>query len=240
MLRGLWGVVVFVVATFFAGLGSVVGEFLLPNRDLTFHLGQMWSRLHLWALGIRVEYEGAAPHADALPCVFVANHQSIVDMWAIAIRLPTSTRFVAKKSLFWIPIFGWAIRAGGFIPIDRANKDKAIGSLALAGEALERGNSIILFAEGTRSRDGRLKAFKKGPFLLAMHAKVPVVPIAISGAGAIVRPGSMVVRPGTVKVTFLPPIDVSPYLPSDWEGLLGRSRDAIAGRLTPEERGEAS
>jgi 1-acyl-sn-glycerol-3-phosphate acyltransferase len=235
MLRGLWGVVVFVVATFFAGLGAVVGEFLLPNRDLTFHLGQMWSRLHLWALGIRVEYEGAPPPPDALPCVFVANHQSIVDMWAVAIRLPTSTRFVAKKSLFWIPIFGWAIRAGGFIPIDRSNKDKAIGSLALAGEALERGNSVILFAEGTRSRDGRLKPFKKGPFLLALHAEVPVVPIAISGAGAVVRPGSMVVRPGTVKVTFLPPIDVSPYLPSDWEGLLGEARGRIAARLAPDE-----
>jgi 1-acyl-sn-glycerol-3-phosphate acyltransferase len=235
MLRGLWGIVVFVVSTFFAGLGAVVGEFLLPNRDLTFHLGQLWSRLHLWALGVTVEYRGAPPPPDALPCVFVANHQSIVDMWAIAIRLPTSTRFVAKKSLFRIPIFGWAIRAGGFIPIDRANKDKAIGSLALAGEALERGNSIILFAEGTRSRDGRLKPFKKGPFLLAMHAKVPVVPVAISGAGAVVRPGSMVVTPGTVKVTFLPPIDTTPYRAEEFERLAGDARDAIAAHLTRDE-----
>lgn len=235
MLRGLWGILVFLVSTFFVGLAAVVGEFLLPHRDLTFRLGQRWSRLHLWALGIRVEYAGGPPPEEALPCVFVANHQSIVDMWAIAVRLPTSTRFVAKKSLFRIPIFGWAIRAGGFIPIDRSNKDKAIGSLALAGEALERGNSIVLFAEGTRSRDGRLRPFKKGPFLLAMHAEVPIVPIAISGAGSIVRPSSIVVNPGTVKVTFLPPIDTAAYRAEEFERLAGDAHAAIAARLTEGE-----
>ena len=236
MLRGILGIAVFFVSTIVAGLSAVVGEFLLPNRDVTFHIGRAWSRLHLWVLGIRTEIHGAPPPPDALPCVFIANHQSIVDMWAVALKLPTSTRFVAKKSLFWIPIFGWAIRAGGFIPIDRSNKDRAIGSLALAGEALERGNPIILFAEGTRSRDGRLKPFKKGPFLLAMHAAVPVVPVAISGAGAVVRPGSIVVRKGIVRVTFLPPIDTKPYPSEEFERLADDVRRAIAAHLAPEER----
>ena len=130
--------------------------------------------------------------------------------------------------------------ASDFIPIDRKNRPGAIRSLSRAAGRIRAGRPVILFAEGTRSRDGRLAAFKKGAFRMALEAGVPVVPVAISGSGRVLRPGSFCVRSGPVRVTFARHIDVRPHQPHDVAGLMAAVRRAIVERLDPSEVGEAS
>lgn len=236
MWRGLLGVLVFVAATAALAPAAIVGELARPGRHVTLRLGRIWSRLHLIALGVRPRYEGLGA-IPSTPCIFVSNHQSILDVWALAPALPDTTRFVAKSSLFRIPLFGWALRAGGFVPIDRERKDRARGSIDRAAAMVASGLSVILFPEGTRSRDGKLLPFKRGAFRLATRTGAPIVPVAVSGSGKVLRPRSIVVRPGTVRVRFAEPIDSLPFGEDDVDILAARVRAAIASGLEPDEAG---
>ncbi|HZN55061.1 MAG TPA: lysophospholipid acyltransferase family protein [Candidatus Polarisedimenticolaceae bacterium] len=233
MLRGFLTLLTFAVSTTVLGLAAIVAGGLTGSTTVVFRLGRLWSRLHLRVMGIRPVYVGLA-HADgAAPRVFLANHLSTLDIWVLTAALPVTTRFVAKRSIFWIPVLGQAMAVAGFIPIDRSDRASAIRSLSRAAETVRAGASIILFPEGTRSRDGRLGRFKRGAFHLAIDAGVPVVPVAISGTFDVVEPNSIIVRPGPVRVEFAPPIDVRPFAPDDYDGLMGRVRDEIASRLQP-------
>lgn len=237
MLRGLLTLVTFGVSTTLLGIVAIATSLATGRREIVFRLGRVWSRLHLKTMGVVPEYQGLDHASGTPPRVFLANHLSTVDIWAIVPALPDTTRFVAKRSLFWIPILGQAMRVAGFIPIDRADRTRAIRSLGRASEHIARGASVILFPEGTRSRDGKLGRFKRGSFHLALETGAPIVPVAISGTGKIVAPRSIVVHPGRVRVTFLPPIDVRDYTTDSLDELLSRTRRAIAAHLEPEERG---
>jgi 1-acyl-sn-glycerol-3-phosphate acyltransferase len=185
----------------------------------------------LAAVGARVTYHGLQ-HAQARsPVIFISNHQSMVDVWAILCVIPPATRFAAKQELFRIPVFGWLLRASGCVPINRASRAEAIRSLAAAGARIRAGCSVVLFPEGTRSRDGKLQPFKKGAFHLALQAAVPVVPLAITGSFAVMPPRTLRVRPGPVDVWIEPPIDVAPYQPADHERLLADVHRVIRRRF---------
>ena len=239
MLRGLFTCCVFVLATAIFGSLVMVAGLLLPGRDVTMRIARLWSRTCLLAAGVRPVHENREHAAARLPCIFIANHHSILDIWALIPVLPTSTRFVAKRSLFWIPIFGWAIAAAGFVPIDRKNRTAALRSLARAAEKVRKGRSLLLFAEGTRSRDGRLRPFKRGAFHLALEAGVPIVPVAISGSGRVLPPGFLFrIAPGEVRLAFSAPIDVAPYArEAGIDALVRDARARIVERLAPEELG---
>jgi 1-acyl-sn-glycerol-3-phosphate acyltransferase len=140
-----------------------------------------WSDGLLRACGITVRVE----HAERLsprPCVYIANHLSVIDIWAVVVGLPTVPKFIMKKELMRIPFFGTAAAAAGHIVIDRQRRVAAFESYRRAAAVIRRGASACVFAEGTRSRDGRLMPFKKGPFVLAIAAQVPVVPVLVTGA----------------------------------------------------------
>ncbi len=239
MLRGLFTCCAFVLATAIFGSLVIVLGLLLPGSDVTMRMARLWSRTCLRAAGIRPVHENREHAASRLPCIFIANHQSILDIWALIPALPLSTRFVAKKSLFWIPVFGWAIAAAGFVPIDRKNRTAAMRSLSRAAEKVRGGRSLLLFAEGTRSRDGRLAPFKRGAFHLAIEAGVPVVPVAISGSGRVLPPGFLFrIAPGEVRLAFSAPIDVGPYAGNGGIDALVRDvRARIVARLDPCELG---
>ena len=239
MLRGLLTLVTFGVSTTLLGIVAIAAGLISGRGEIVFRLGRFWSRLHLRAMGIAPEYRGLDHAAGTTPRVFLANHFSTLDIWALVPALPDTTRFVAKKSLFWIPILGQAMRVAGFIPIDRGDRTRAIRSLGRASERIARGESVILFPEGTRSRDGKLGRFKRGAFHLALETGVPIVPVAISGTGRVVAPRSIVVRPGPVRVTFLPPIDVRDYSAETLDALLERTRTEIARHLDADEQGGA-
>jgi 1-acyl-sn-glycerol-3-phosphate acyltransferase len=231
MLRGLWTFVVFLLITPGLALAALAVSLFHPRSDFVMRVGRLWSRALLAAVGARVEYSGVPPERWPQPCIFLSNHQSNVDIWALIAVLPHSTRFVAKQVLFRIPAMGWAMSAAGFVPIDRANRARAIRSLELAAAQVRAGMSVVLFPEGTRSRTGELQPFKKGPFHLAVRAGVPVLPLAISGSWRVMPPRGMRVHPGPVHVRALPPIDPGSFEADDHEGLRLRTRQVIEEAL---------
>jgi 1-acyl-sn-glycerol-3-phosphate acyltransferase len=232
MLRGLWAVLVLIVSSILCGVPTIVASLVNRKSDAVMHSMRLWARMNLSALGSRVEYEGLEHLGGGKPRIIVANHLSNVDIWAMGQVLPLEARYVAKQELRRVPIVGGAMAASGMIFVDRSNRSRAIKSLTLAAEIIRAGRPVMLFAEGTRSRDGRLHPFKKGPFHLALVAGVPVVPVAISGSWGILRPRSLVVTPGVVRVQCLEPVDVSPWQPDDARGLSehvhGLVREALA------------
>ena len=215
MLRAIWTALLLVLLTPSAAIVAIVLSFVDSSKKSPFLAAQFWARGLLSAVGAEVTYEGLEHRRAHMPCVFVANHQSNVDVWAVLPILPTETKFVAKHSLFRIPFLGLAMRRAGFISIDRTNRARAIQSLELAAARVRAGNSVILFPEGTRSADGRLQPFKKGAFHLALRAGVPIVPIVISGSGRVLPVGALRSKPGPVLLRLLPPIDVTPFVPDD-------------------------
>jgi len=181
-------------------------------------LPKSWTDSLLAGGGVSVEVEGLENLVE--PAVLVSNHVSWYDVFALMSSLPVDARFVGKKEIVKIPFFGPAWIASGHIPIDRSDRRAAIRSLERAGEILQNdGGVIIMFPEGTRSRDGELQPFKKGAFMLALQLGVPIVPAAVVGSRAIMPKGSALVRPGTITIRIGEPIPV--------QGLSERDRDAL-------------
>jgi 1-acyl-sn-glycerol-3-phosphate acyltransferase len=181
-----------------------------------------WSRAVLEANRIPVRLEGEERLAGIGPCVFVPNHQSWMDVWAVCAVLPGSLRFVAKEELLRVPFFGPALRTARHIIIDRRNRHGAVAAYEHAAEDIRSGLRAVIFAEGTRSRDGRLLPFKKGPFVLALVAQVPVVPVYIEGSYEVLPKGSARPRPRLITVHVGAPIPTT--------GLAYEQRDAVSER----------
>ena len=207
MLRGLIFLILFFPLTLLFGVPATIGG-LLGFKQSTMWFGKPWSRVCLWFVGARASYLNLERLTERQPCIYLANHQSAVDIWVMLISLPLATRFVAKQSLFSLPGLGWAMRASGFIPIDRTNRGAAVKSLRTAAARIRDGSSVVLYPEGTRSKDGKLQPFKKGPFHLALQAGVPIVPMLLVGTHGVLPAGTIRVRPGPVEIRVLPPVEV--------------------------------
>ncbi len=163
-------------------------------------IARLWAKIYLAIAGITVSLEGRE-HLTHPPYVLVANHQSALDIYVLLAAVPVSFKFVAKRQLFLIPFFGWAIRRAGYISIDRDNPREALKAIEEAAGRIRQGSTVLIFPEGTRSTDGKLLPFKKGTFSLVSRAKVPVVPLAIIGSNRLQPPGR-VVPVGTGRVTI--------------------------------------
>lgn len=156
------------------------------------------------AAGIRVEVTGRERVPAGVSCIFLANHVSNLDPPVLFPAIPGMAVAMLKRELMRIPLLGTGMRIAGFVPVERArNVEAAQASVARAGEALQSGRHMLIFAEGTRSKDGRLQAFKRGPFYLAMETQAPVVPVVIAGTEKMMRKGSVAIRPGVARVEFL-------------------------------------
>lgn len=189
-----------------------------------------WSRLVLTCSGVDVVLENVDVIDPERSQILVANHVSWFDVLALAAHLPGRYLFVAKQELAKVPVFGPAVRACGHIFIDRRDRGRAVESLARAREELEGKNpTIIMFPEGTRSRTGALQPFKKGAFVLAIQTGADVVPAAITGSREVMRKGSLLIRPGTVRVRFGEPMSVAGLGIEDRNELTTRARLAVAG-----------
>ena len=165
----------------------------------------------------------------------MSNHQSHFDICAILGYLPAQIRFIAKKELYKIPVFGLTLRVIGHVRIDRDDREQAFASYDRAAERIRRGTSIFVFAEGTRSADGRVRPFKKGGFVLAIKAGVPIVPITISGGRKLLPKQKLVFRKGVIKMVIGKPIDTRSYQLENKEDLIERVRDVIVSNLKEEE-----
>jgi 1-acyl-sn-glycerol-3-phosphate acyltransferase len=215
------GTVVFAILAVVAGLVDRSG-------DATFAVGRAWSRGILWTAGLRVRRSLETPLDATRPAIYMANHQSLFDIPLLFVTLPGQARMLAKHSLFRIPLFGWAIRLGGFISIDRKDRSRAKESFDAAVDRLRSGTSALVFPEGTRSLDGRLAPFQRGGLLLALKSGLPIVPVGIEGTLGVQPKGSFAVRPRTVFVRYGTPIEVADFGIRQREALGETARRAVA------------
>ncbi len=191
----------------------------------------IWARTVLRAAGISVSVEGAE-HVAAPPYLFMSNHQSALDISVLLSYLPVPFKFVAKRELFRIPVFGRAIKKAGYIDIDRDNPREALKAIEDAVAKIRGGTSVLIFPEGTRSPDGNLLPFMKGAFSLAVRAGVPVVPLAIIGTNPLQPPGCAVAtQTGRVTVRVGTPIPMAGKGLSYKSGLMEEVRTAIEGLM---------
>jgi len=186
-----------------------------------------WAPLLLWAGGARLVVEGEENVDPRRPTIYASNHQSTIDIPVLFKALPINLRFIAKSQLRWVPIVGWYLWLAGHIFVDRANTRRAITSLERAARRVQSGISIIVFPEGTRSPDRRVRPFKKGPFALALKAGAPVCPITIEGSGKLMPKNSWNISPGTIRVKIGRPIASTAFHPEDREGLARAVRNVI-------------
>jgi len=216
-----------------AGVIGIPYSLLVGNVKRLYRIAMWIANAGVRAAGIRIEVTGLENVPAGRPCIFMCNHVSNLDPPVVLPMLPGQSSVFLKRELMSIPILGRAMRMGRFIPVERGGRrDAAQASVTAAGKALGDGLNILVFPEGTRSRDGRLSVFKKGPFFLAMETQAPVVPVAISGTERMMRKGSAAITPGVARVRLLPTIE-----PKDFEtreDLLRAVREEIAEAL-PEE-----
>jgi 1-acyl-sn-glycerol-3-phosphate acyltransferase len=215
MIRAILALPSFVAATILGSILAVLFGFVDATGDLVFALARLWSRVVLGVPGVKVTVTARAPLDPKRPYVFMANHASMVDIWAMFIVLPVPFRFIAKKQLGGIPLFGWAMRAGRFIFIDRQNALAARRSIEEAARRIKAGQSVMIFPEGTRTRDGTLGSFKQGGFHLAIDSGADIVPVAIRGTRALMPPGTPLIRAGNVEIELGVPISTAGLGPPD-------------------------
>jgi len=231
-------VVVFVPPwTLLISIGAVLmaGVLRLP-ASAVHQLGIRWGRAILRVAGVRVTVEGAGKLAPGQPYIFAANHQSMFDIPALQGWLGVDFRWLAKKELFQVPLWGRAMRRAGYIPVDRAHGRAALKSLDEAAERISGGTSVIIFPEGTRSRDGKLQPFKTGGIILAIKSGVPVVPMAIIGTHKILPKGRLLAKPGTVRIRLGAPVATKDYQLRQKHELAERLHDELArllGQFSP-------
>lgn len=224
MIRSLWTLMVGSVATVWYATRVVFTAVFRSEKALCRNCDEIardWSRWILWAAGVEVRVHGTEHLRDGGAQIVVSNHESWFDVFALLAELPVSTRFVAKKELEKIPLFGRAWVSCGHISVDRSDRKSAIDSLNVAGARIRDGGlTIVMFPEGTRSPDGRLQRFKKGAFVLGIQSGVPIVPVAITGTRPVMPKDSFRIRKGTVDIRVGEPIPV--------EGLVHADRDRLA------------
>ncbi len=186
------------------------------------------------AAGIRLRVEGVE-NIPAKACVFACNHASNTDPLVLVLAIPRRLTILMKREIFCIPILSIGMRQAGFVPIDRGAKEGAAILDEVAGH-LRSGLSLLIFPEGTRSPDGRVRPFKKGAALMAIHSRAPIVPVAIAGTPRIMPKGDWRLHPGEVTVRFCPAIDTTQSSADRRAELTERVETAIAAALPPEQQ----
>jgi len=225
--------ITYVLITFFfaAGSGILISFFARDKVEYRFKHSKVWFRYFVLPLSLnKIRVSGLDNIPQDKPVIFVSNHGSYFDVPIYLAYLPGSFRFIVRKGLFKIPFVGKYIKLSGHIGIDRAGGTSAHKTLNKAKEILREGKSIVVFPEGTRTKDGTLGIFKRGSLLIAFETGIPVVPVAISGSYRVMPKGSILISPTRIKVNIGKPI----HLPKnkdakrkDYDQALSKVRDAI-------------
>ena len=228
----IWVVVVIIIF----GIAAIVVSFFDKKGNLAHIVARSWGQSILTASRIHVTVKGFSNIDPEKPYIFMPNHMSNVDIPVLLAHLKVQFRWLAKAELFRVPLFGFAMKRAGYISIDRSNRKSAFESLARAAQIIRNGRSVLIFPEGTRSRDQSIKPFKKGGFVLAVESGVPIVPIVIHGTWRIMSKNGLMIRPGDVTVEILEPIETLHYSRATKDELLERVRGVIIENF---EKGKA-
>jgi 1-acyl-sn-glycerol-3-phosphate acyltransferase len=216
-------------------LGTLRGDRSLPLRFAR----QYWGPGMLWLAGADLQIQGSPEALAGGPAIYVMNHQSSLDIPAAFAVLPVDLRFIAKHTLRKVPLLGWYMSWTGMVFVDRSNSTQAVGSLNAAAERVRGGISLLAYPEGTRSRDGRIAPFKKGPFVLALQAGVPIVPIAIEGSMRCMPAHLRPFRPGVVRMAIGKPIFTAGMGMDRRDQLVQQTREAVLALHASLARGDA-
>lgn len=217
------------------GLPALLASVITGNSDYVYNASVAGARMGLRVAGIKVLVEGRDRIPAGRAVVFMSNHQSNCDPPALVASLPP-VLILAKKELFRLPVLGRAMQLREFVPVDRKSRERAIAAVDRAAESLQAGASFLVFPEGTRSPDGRLQAFKKGVFVMAIKAGAPIVPISISGGSRIMRKGEFRIHPGTLRITIHDPVPTAGTGLKDRAAVVAQVRRTISAGLRPEEQ----
>lgn len=204
---------------------------LSGSPALLYVLGRFGSRLMLFLAGTRFVVEGKERLADTRNVVIMPNHVSQLDAPVVALTLGVDFKAVVKTEIYRTPFFHYCLRYAGFIEVDRSDPDQSHRAIAAAAASLRSGNCFLIFPEGTRTLSGRLGEFKKGGFVVAMEAGSRILPVAITGIRELLPRGGFRVRPGTVTVRVLDPVDAGGYSYDDRDRLIAEVRGRVAEAL---------
>lgn len=205
------------------------------EKKMHFLAAVPWAKIILKVSCIGVDIKGIENVDPSLPRIYMTNHQSTFDIYALLAYLPVDFKFMLKQELMKIPLLGISMRKVGYIGIDRYDPRSAVRSMQIAAEKLKKGSSVLIFPEGTRSRDGRLKSFKKGGFKLALKTGCDIVPIAIKGSYKINPKGSLRIEKGSFKMKICRPISVNEYGRGEIGVLMDRVRQEMKAFIEREE-----
>jgi 1-acyl-sn-glycerol-3-phosphate acyltransferase len=217
--------------TLITGLVGMLLATVFGWTDLLYIFGHGGVRLATALSGIRYRVAGAENRPLDRAAVYCCNHQSNVDPPILYTALHPRLHVLYKQEIDRIPVLAQAFRMGGFIPIDRSNKESAMRSIEAAARSLQAGNSFLIFPEGTRSKTGEMLPFKKGGFIMAIKAGAPIVPVAIQGGRAAMKRGSKIIRPVKVSIRVGKPIETAGLSLEDRDDLIAKVRAAIAQLL---------
>jgi 1-acyl-sn-glycerol-3-phosphate acyltransferase len=216
-----------------AGIIGIPYTLLVGDISLLYRVAMWITNAGVRAAGIRIEISGLENIPAGRSCIFMSNHVSNLDPPVVLPLLPGRSSVLLKQELMSVPILGKAMRLAKFVPVARGHRrDAAQASVEAAADALRSGLHILVYPEGTRSLDGRLSAFKKGPFFLAQETQAPIIPIALSGTQTMMRKGSNAIVPGLARIQVLPAIE--PSKDATREELMTAVRSALAEALPPE------
>lgn len=237
MLYAPWAFLVVYPWLVLSTMLGAIGGFLvsLLRADFAFYFAGPWAKGLILANFSRVTITGFDKVQPGHAYVMVSNHQSHFDILALLSRWPHQFRFVMKQELRSVPFLGWYCGFLGNVFVDRRDHARSVASIKAAIPLLERGVSVLFFAEGTRSRDGRLQAFKKGAFNFALESGFPILPISISGTHRILPGNQLGPLPGHVRMTVHEPIPTAGLGIDQKEALMQQVRTAISSGLTPFE-----
>jgi 1-acyl-sn-glycerol-3-phosphate acyltransferase len=235
MIRTILAVIYFALGILLVMPWLILWSFLTGSPDFMYRVAMKVVRIGVRIMGVRVRVEGAGNIPPGV-CIFAANHVSNIDPLAFVPAIPRRVGLLVKSELFRVPILAKAMRMAGFVPVEREKREAAAGSVDEALKYLQEGLSFAVYPEGTRSRDGRMLPFKKGTFLMAVRAKVPVVPVSIVGAQDLMRKGEWAVRPGDVTIRFGPAVDASAYTVEQRGILLARVEELVAAGLPEDQK----
>ena len=201
------------------------------GRLVHFYCASPWSKAILWICGVKVRINGLENVKKGIPSIYMVNHQSIFDIFTLLACLPVDFKFVLKQELMKLPFFGPAMKRAGYISIDRENPRKAVKSMNEAAERIRNGASVLIFPEGTRSKDGRLQSFKPGGFHVALKSGSDIVPVAIIDSHLIVPKGSLRIKKGTIIMNIGKSIPTRDFTRKEMNQLMDRVRDALLNQM---------
>jgi 1-acyl-sn-glycerol-3-phosphate acyltransferase len=228
---GVINTVIWSLLAIFLSLFSPSGR--IPH----FYVAVPWSKIILWASGVRVEIHGLNKIDKDKAYIYIPNHLSVFDIFALLACLPVDFKFIFKEEIMRIPILGWAMRRAGYISISRSSPAKARRSVKQAVHMVKNGASLLIFAEGTRSKDGHLQPLKKGAFQLAISSGSSIVPVAIKGSNKVMPKGAFKLKKGFITIQLGTPISTVNYERKTMPELIERVTGCLRAMLEEEHQG---